>query len=56
MPVGYTSRRSLQVPGIADIGLFTPPSRLFPLAIRQAGALPAASSGFRLATDTLPFG
>jgi len=28
MPVGYTSRRSVQVSGFADIGLLTPPCRL----------------------------
>src|SRR5208283_362301 len=53
MPVGYTSRRSVQVPGFAEIGLLTPPCRLDPLAVRQASALPTASSRFRLATDTL---
>ena len=52
MPVGSTSWRSVQVPGFADIGLLTPPSRLYPLAVRQASALPTASSRFRLATDT----
>src|SRR5271165_2809078 len=53
MPVGSTSRRSVQVPGFADIGLLTPPCRLYPLAIRQASALPTASSRSRLATGTL---
>ena len=28
MPVGYTSRRSVQVSGFTDIGLLTPPCRL----------------------------
>src|ERR1035441_5314110 len=53
MPVGYTSRRSVQVLGFAYICPLTPPCRLYPLAIRQASALPTASSRFRLATDTL---
>jgi len=53
MPVGYTSSRSVQVLGLADIGLLTPPGRLYPIAVRQASALPTASSRFRLATDTL---
>jgi len=38
---------------LADIGLLTPPGRLDPLAVRQASALPTASSRFRLAADTL---
>ena len=53
MPVGSTSWRSVQESGFAEIGLLTPPCRLYPLAVRQASALPAASSRFRLATDTL---
>src|ERR1019366_9256565 len=53
LPVGYTSRRSVQVLGFADIGLLTPPCRLDPLAVRQASALPTASSRFHLAMDTL---
>src|SRR5271157_5038366 len=53
MPVGSTSRRSVQVLGFASIGPLTPPCRLYPLPVRQASALPTASSRFRLATDTL---
>src|ERR1035437_9497545 len=53
MPVGSTSRRSVQELGFASIGLLTPPRRLYPLPVRQASALPSASSRFRLATDTL---
>ena len=53
MPVGSTSRRSVQVQGFASIGPLTPPCRLYPLPVRQASALPTASSRFRLATDTL---
>src|SRR5271166_1225861 len=53
MPVGSTSQRSVQELGFASIGLLTPPCRLYPLPVRQASALPTASSRFRLATDTL---
>ena len=53
MPVGSTSQRSVQVLGFAYIGLLTPLRRLYPLPVRQASALPTASSRFRLATDTL---
>jgi len=53
MPVGSTSRRSVQESGFASIGLLTPLCRLYPLPVRQASALPTASSRFRLATDTL---
>jgi hypothetical protein len=53
MPVGSTSQRSVQELGFASIGPLTPPCRLYPLPVRQASALPAASSGFHLATDTL---
>jgi hypothetical protein len=53
MPVGSTSRRSVQVLGFASIRLLTPPCRLYPLPVRQASALPTASSRFRLAADTL---
>ncbi len=35
------------------MGLLTPPHRLYPLPVRQASNLPAASFRFRLATDTL---
>ncbi len=53
MPVGSTSRRSVQVLGFTSMGPLTPPCRLYPLPVRQASALPAASSRFRLATGTL---
>ena len=53
MPVGSTSQRSVQESGFTEIGLLTPLRRLYPLAVRQASALPTASSRFRLATDTL---
>src|ERR1022692_1803430 len=53
MPVGSTSRRSVQVLGFASLRPLTPPCRLYPLPVRQASALPPASSRFRLATDTL---
>src|ERR1017187_7942449 len=52
MPVGSTSRRSVQELGFASMGLLTPPCRLYPLPVRQASVLPTASSRFRLATDT----
>ena len=35
------------------MGLLTPLRRLYPLPVRQASTLPAASFRFRLATDTL---
>jgi hypothetical protein len=53
MPVGSTSQRSVQESGFASIGLLTPLRRLYPLPVRQASALPTASSRFRLATGTL---
>src|SRR3989338_6346731 len=53
MPVGYTSQRSVQVSGFADICLLTTLRRLYPLPVRQASALPTASSGFAVARDTL---
>ncbi len=53
MPVGSTSCRSVQVSGFDDIGRLTPPPRLYPLPVRQASALPTASSRFRIAPDTL---
>jgi hypothetical protein len=53
MPVGYTSQRSVQVSGYADICLPTPLRRLYPLPVRQASALPTASSGFAVARDIL---
>src|SRR5271155_1210591 len=53
MPVGHTSQRSVQVSGFTDIRLLTPLRRLYPLPVRQASALPTASSGFAVARDTL---
>src|SRR6266536_624035 len=53
MPVGSTSQRSVQVSGFADICLLTPLRRLYPLPVRQASALPSASSGFAVTRDTL---
>jgi len=53
MPVGSTSQRSVQVSGFADICLLTPLRRLYPLPVRQASALPTASSRFAVARDTL---
>ena len=53
MPVGSTSQPSVQVSGFADICLLTPLRRLYPLPVRQASALPAASSRFAVARDTL---
>jgi hypothetical protein len=53
MPVGFTSQRSVQVLGFADTCLLTPLRRLHPLPVRQASALPSASSGFAVARDTL---
>src|SRR5665213_3155672 len=53
MPVGSTSQRSVQVSGFADICLLTPLRRLYPLPVRQASALPSASSRFAVTRDTL---
>ena len=53
MPVGSTSQRSVHVSGFADICLLTPLRRLYPLPVRQASALPSASSRFAVARDTL---
>ena len=53
MPVGFTSQRSVQVSGFDDICRLTPPCRLYPLPVRQASALPSASSRFAVARDTL---
>ena len=44
---------SVQVSGFASIGLLTPLRRLYPLAVRQSSALPAASSGSHLTMGTL---
>jgi len=43
----------VQALGFTGIGLLTPLRRLYPLPIRQASALPTASSRFHLAMDTL---
>jgi hypothetical protein len=56
MPVGSTSQRSVQVSGFAKLCLLTPLRRLYPLPVRQASALPSASSRFAVARDTLAFG
>src|SRR5947208_11665038 len=53
MPVGSTSQRSVQVSGFTDNCLLTPLRRLNPLPVRQASALPSASSGFAVTRDTL---
>src|SRR5579859_2633473 len=53
MPVGSTSQCSVQELGFTDIGLLTPRRRLYPLPIRQASVLPAASSRSHLAMDTV---
>src|ERR1019366_5607398 len=53
MPVGSTSRRSVQELGFASMGLLTPPCRLYPLPVPQASVLPTASFRFRLAPDPL---
>jgi hypothetical protein len=56
MPVGSTPHRSVHVSGFALLRLLTPMQRLYPLPVRQASALPSASSGFAVARDTLAFG
>jgi hypothetical protein len=53
MPVGYTTQRSVHVSGFTDIRLLTPLRCLYPLPVRQASALPSASSGFAVTRDTL---
>src|SRR5579864_6226967 len=53
MPVGSTSQRSVQELGFTKICLLTPLRRLYPLPVRQASVLPAASSRFHLAMDTV---
>src|SRR5947207_8578566 len=53
MPVGYTSQRSVQVSGFTDICLLPRCAASYPLPVRQASALPSASSGFAVARDTL---
>jgi hypothetical protein len=54
MPVGSTSQSSVQESCFADICLLIALRRFYPLPVRQAGALPTASSGFGAAR--LPFG
>jgi hypothetical protein len=56
MPVGYTPHRAVHVSGFDDVCRLTPMQRLYPLPVRQASALPSASSGFAVARDTLAFG
>src|SRR5499425_3482885 len=53
MPVGSTSQPSVQELGFASICLLTPLCRLYPLPVRQTSVLPAASSRFHLAMDTV---
>jgi len=53
MPVGYTPHRSVQVPGFDDLCHLTPMRRLYPLPVRQASALPTASSRPHLAAGTV---
>src|SRR6516162_1953662 len=53
MPVGSTSQCSVQESGFTEIGLLTPLRRLYPLPVRQASALPSASSRFHLTMDTV---
>src|SRR5438046_5016349 len=53
MPVGSTASCSVQVSGFADTCLLTPLRRLYPLPVRQASALPPASSRFAVTRDTL---
>ena len=53
MPVGFTPHRSVQVLGFDNMGRLTPVRRLYPLPVRQASALPSASSRFAVTRDTL---
>jgi hypothetical protein len=53
MSAGYTTQRSVQVSGFANIGLLTPLRRLYPISVRRTSALPAASFRFAVAHDTL---
>ncbi len=53
MPVGCTSQRSVQILGFDDICRLAPLCRLYPLPVRQASALPSASSRFPVTQDTL---
>src|SRR6516162_2586415 len=53
MPVGSTPHCSVQVPGFGNHGCFTPVRRLYPLPVRQASALPTASSRPHLAAGAV---
>src|SRR5437660_12871114 len=53
MSAGYTTQRSVQVSGFANIGLLTPLRRLYPISVRRTSALPAASFRFAVTHDTL---
>src|ERR1700731_1986683 len=53
MPVGSTPHRSVQVPGFDDHRHLTPMRRLYPLPVRQASALPTASSRPHLAAGAV---
>jgi hypothetical protein len=53
MRVGSTSLRSGHVPGFTDLCLLTPQRRLYPLPVRRASALPAASFRRSVTQDAL---
>ena len=53
MPAASTSMSSVQVLDFESIGPLVPHGCLYAVPVRQASALPAASFGFRLATNTL---
>src|SRR5271157_3120625 len=53
MPAASTSMSSVQVQDFELIRPLVPHGCLYAVPVRQASALPAASFGFRLATDTL---
>jgi len=53
MPATSTTIPSVQLLDFEDIGLLVRHGRLYAIPVRRAGALPAASFGFSLATDTL---
>jgi hypothetical protein len=53
MPVGSAPCLSVQASGFDDNGRLTQARRLYPLPVRQASALPSASSRFAVARDTL---
>jgi len=53
MPVGYTPLRSVQELGFDSLCNLTPMRRLYPLPVRQASALPTASSRPHLAVSAV---